>query len=85
MIKEIYAIGTKALVGEKVILIIGRIQKIDDDSFHDYVGVACPSGFQSEQELVYFSEQEIKKIVELGYVDDQEIEQINQIKETLGV
>lgn len=87
MLKNIYPIGTKVKIkkeeNELLVMIIGRIDKIDEDSFHDYIGMYYPIGFTEFEKLLNFQEEDIIKVIELGYVDEFESELCQQLKEAM--
>ncbi len=83
MIKKIYPIGTCVKLEKSIVVIIGRFRKIDEDNFHDYVGIRFPLGYEGIDKLINFQEDEIKEVLKLGYINDLEKEETARIKDIL--
>ena len=69
-------VGTVVMLkaGEKPLMIYGRTQKIGDNTdLADYIGVPYPEGFVSNDLIIYFSHDNIDKVLFKGYVTDDEI------------
>lgn len=76
--KRLLPIGSVVRLDENFkskLLIIGRIVKKGEKDFKiwDYVGCEVPAGIQSETELKFFDQDQIKQIVFIGLQDEEEI------------
>ncbi|WP_297520845.1 DUF4176 domain-containing protein [uncultured Clostridium sp.] len=57
------------------ILIIGRlIRKEIDGEVFDYCGCKAPVGVQGEEELEVFNHKEIKRLLFIGFQDEEEMQ-----------
>ena len=58
---------------EKV-LIIGRLVKKElDGEVFDYCGCTSPLGIQANEELIFFNHNDVKRLLFIGYQDEEEL------------
>ncbi len=67
--------------GCKKIMIYGRLQYqlINSNKLWDYVGCLYPEGYISDDYNIFFNQDEIQKIIYLGYEDTEELDFQNKI------
>ena len=87
MNKDLLPVGTivKIRLSKQEYMIMGfYIKNPDSDKVYDYSAVIYPEGLMSLDDVVVFDRDYIKKVVHLGYVDDEEIKfkkEINELAE----
>ena len=62
-------------------MIYGRLQYqlINSNKLWDYVGCLYPEGYISDDYNIFFNQDEIQKIIYLGYEDTEELDFQNKI------
>ncbi|MCY6958012.1 DUF4176 domain-containing protein [Clostridium brassicae] len=57
------------------IMIIGRLLRLteDDEVIWDYCGCLVPQGLQTPEQLRMFNHKEIKRLLFVGYQDEEEL------------
>lgn len=80
-------IGTVVLLknANKKVMITGfaSISKDTGNKIFDYSGCMYPEGFMSYNEVLVFDHSQIGEIVNMGYVNDEEIEFKNELNDKI--
>lgn len=76
--KRLLPVGTILMLDletKEKIMIIGRVVRKSEDSkeFWDYCGCRAPYGLENNQELKFFNHEDIKRLLFIGYQDEEEI------------
>lgn len=75
--QELLPIGSVVLLKDSVdkLMIMGYLQALEDGSesrMYDYCGVLYPSGYESADQVFLFDHEQIDKIYDIGYVNDDQ-------------
>lgn len=75
-------IGTVVLLkgGKKRMMITGFLPSPDNKNLYDYSGCLYPEGFLSSEQVCLFNHDQIDKIYNLGYQDDESKEFMTDLK-----
>lgn len=82
-IKEKYLpIGTVVLLagGKKKLMIIGYCPVTEDQQTYDYMACLFPEGVLSPKDCLLFNHEQIVKVFYNGYVDEEQVGFIRQVK-----
>lgn len=57
------------------IMIIGRVvkQNEEDQKYYDYCGCIAPIGIQNQESFKMFNHEEIRRLLFIGYQDEEEL------------
>lgn len=58
---------------EKIMIVARLIRKAGDKAVLDYCGCKYPLGIQSEKDLFMFNHSDIKRLLFIGFQDEEEI------------
>ena len=85
---SLYPVGTVVMLkgGEKAIMIIGYafIDTNNQNMVYDYCGCLYPEGIISSDEFLLFQHENIEKVLNLGYINDDAEVFLNELSSRLS-